>query len=142
MADLVGILARIDLVLSERDEKMSDSELARAATEGRSRDLIRNWRRAVAADKPMSSARLASLAAVANVLGVSEQWLATGEGDTSQMTDEERKLLSEFRLVPQNIREQTLEAALATIRLAAHEVLKAQKEDGDAPRPTNLEQGQ
>jgi transcriptional regulator with XRE-family HTH domain len=69
-----AILDRITL----RREELGLSEAA-VAQKGGSRDLIRNWRRAL--DKGQTiSARYDSLQLIARALGVSEDWLIHGKG--------------------------------------------------------------
>ncbi len=76
--DLHDILGRIDQRLAVR-------ELSATAASERagSKDLIRNWRRAVKDRKP-AGATMTSLGKLAPVLGTSVSWLATGEGDPDQ----------------------------------------------------------
>lgn len=65
--------------ITGRREELGLSESA-VAQKGGSRDLIRNWRRAL--DKGQAiSARYDSLAAIAKALHVSTEWLIHGNGD-------------------------------------------------------------
>ena len=70
--DLARILARI----TERLAAIGISESALSAKAG-SKDMIRNWRRAVGSGQPMN-VKHGSLIAIANALDVSVEWLTTG----------------------------------------------------------------
>lgn len=108
------ILSRIEPLMAEL--QFNPSSLSLKATDGRSKDLIRNWQRAVRDGKD-SSARLESVAQVARALGVSDVWLSTGEGEKESINDEERALLAAYRAIPSDRRDQHLTAALQTLRL-------------------------
>jgi transcriptional regulator with XRE-family HTH domain len=75
MQQMQAILERI----AARRAELGLSEAAVAA-KGGSRDLIRNWRRALEKGQTIS-ARYDSLAAIARALDVSEDWLIMGKGE-------------------------------------------------------------
>jgi transcriptional regulator with XRE-family HTH domain len=112
------ILSRIEPLMVERD--LSAMALSLEATQGRSKDLIRNWQRAVAKGEEVS-ARLDSIAAVAQALGVSDVWLATGRGAEEAITDEERALLAAYRAIPEERRPKHLQAAVQLLQLGTPE---------------------
>lgn len=118
MSQLAEILARIDQARHLSDGKpLSHQAISNLATGKPKSDLIRNWRRAVNEGRE-TSARLDTLAAVAEVLGVSKEWLATGSGSMQAITDVEQQILNELRRVPESRRAEAARAALATVRLA------------------------
>jgi transcriptional regulator with XRE-family HTH domain len=78
--DLGAVLDRITARAAELG--ITDAELSRAAT-GASPDLIRNWRRSLKGDKP-AMPRLDNLNALARELGVSADWLITGQDGAAQ----------------------------------------------------------
>ena len=118
MSELADILARIDQARQGADGKpLSDQAISSLATGKPRGDLIRNWRRAVK-DGRETSARLDTLGAVADVLGVSKEWLATGAGSKDEINDIEQQILNELRRVPDARRAEAARAALATVRLA------------------------
>lgn len=120
MSQLAEILARIDQAREMSSGKpLSDQAISSLATGKPRGDLIRNWRRAVREGRE-TSARLDSLGAVAEVLGVSKEWLATGAGSKEELTEIEQQILNELRRVPESRREEAAQAALATVRLAQH----------------------
>lgn len=114
MDDISVILSRIEPLME--DQGLNPSSLSLKATGGRSKDLIRNWQRAVREGKD-TSARLHSVALVAAALGVSDTWLATGEGARDSITDEERALLAAYRAIPRARRQGHLTAAIQTLQL-------------------------
>lgn len=65
--------------IRQRCDELKLSEAA-VAQKGGSRDLIRNWRRALA-DGKVVSARYGSLEAIAKALHVTPEWLIHGAGD-------------------------------------------------------------
>ncbi|WCR13239.1 hypothetical protein [Paracoccus seriniphilus] len=78
--DMNAILARISSrieLMNADGQKTSERAISMAATG--SSDTIRNWRRSVAAGKP-ASATIAKIEQVAAALGVTPDWLLTGEG--------------------------------------------------------------
>lgn len=120
MSQLAEILGRIDEARQLPDgRRLSDQAISSLATGKPRGDLIRNWRRAVREGRE-TSARLDSLGAVAEVLGVSKEWLATGAGSREEITEVEQQILNELRRVPEHRRSEAARAALATVRLAQH----------------------
>lgn len=79
--DIKGILDRIDAVT----ERTGDSDRAVSLRAGLSADAIRNWRRAQREGRD-AGANKRSVEAIAHALGVSPDWIETGEeevgGDT------------------------------------------------------------
>jgi hypothetical protein len=112
------ILARIEPLMAEKG--LSAMALSLEATQGRSKDLIRNWQRAVSKGEEVS-ARLDSITAVADALGVSDVWLATGQGSNDAITEEERALLAAYRAIPEPRRPKHLQAAVQLLQLGTPE---------------------
>lgn len=71
---LSSVLDRID----QRRNELGLTEQALSIKSGCSKDLIRNWRRKVAAGDHRSGANMGSLEAIASALDVPVQWLLTG----------------------------------------------------------------
>lgn len=80
--DMKQILERISLCRKDAGV----SERALSISSGMSPDGIRNWRRRVDAGED-PGANLRSIEMVANALGVSRDWLATGQEDAAQPSD-------------------------------------------------------
>ncbi len=108
------ILARIEPLMRERG--LNPSTLSLKATDGRSKDLIRNWQRAVKRGED-ASARLESVAQVAAALDVSDVWLSSGLGQKEALSEEERILLDSYRAIEPEDRPRHLRAAVETLRL-------------------------
>jgi transcriptional regulator with XRE-family HTH domain len=85
---MADILSRIDQRRAEL--KLADRAISLKANG--STDLIRNWRRALAEGKTNSSANHANLDRVAQALGVSLEWLLSG--DQAEEEKEIRRLVS------------------------------------------------
>ena len=117
MAKIKDILDRIDQARPLEDGKpMSDEQISSLATGKPKGQLIRNWRRSIREGKP-SSARLDSVSAIANVLGVSTEWLMEGTGEKKPDPDEvERALISALNEFPADLRLAAAKAALATVQ--------------------------
>lgn len=126
MDRLSVIMERIETLMTERG--LSASALSVLATDGRSKDLIRNWQRAVKEGRE-ASARMDSIAQVAAALGVSDVWLATGLGPRDTLTEEERTMLAAYRAIDERVRARHLRAAMEIFRL------------GGTPEDTEEDQG-
>jgi hypothetical protein len=114
MDTLSVILARIEPMMLAKG--LNPSKLSLMATDGRSKDLIRNWQRAVKRGED-TSARLQSVAQVAAALGVSDIWLSTGQGAKDAISEEERVLLEAYRRIDPDQRDRHLRAAIQTLQL-------------------------
>lgn|GEM_PF-5723531 len=94
MDKLSVIMSRIEPLMQELG--LNPTSLSLNATGGRSRDLVRNWQRSIK-DGKEPSARMESVALIAAALGVSDVWLATGQGQKDTLNDEERRLIEAYR---------------------------------------------
>lgn len=128
MQTIIDILSRIDKSAKMRSGlSLSDAAVSLAATGGASKDLLRNWRRAVASGKPVS-ARLESITAVAQALNVDETWLLTGQGSPDALSEQEAALISAFRALPDAYKDEAFRAMKLMISLATSGAASSQSD--------------